>query len=75
MTALEVEQALKNAQDIVTNKPIKSFKITEHADGSITMKNTFTDDTYETIVLAAGEKPASITYNGTAIPIDWVVET
>lgn len=56
-----------------TGKPIKDFKIIEHADGSITMKNTFTDGTYETIVLAAGEKPASATYNGVEIPIKWVV--
>lgn len=58
-----------------TGKPIKGFKITEHADGSITMKNTFTDGTYETFGIPAGEKPGYITYNGVAIPIEWVVET
>ena len=60
---------------VTTGKPFKEIVVTEHADGSVTMENTFTDDTSETIVLAAGEKPASITYNGVAIPIEWVVET
>lgn len=55
-------------------KTFKDIEITEKADGSVTMLNTFTDDTSETIVLAAGEKPANITYNGVEIPIKWVTE-
>lgn len=78
VTPEQIQEAVNNYLEenpVTTGKPIATFEITEHADGSITMKNTFTDGTYETIVLAAGEKPASITYNGVAIPIDWVVET
>lgn len=78
VTPEQIQEAVNNylgENPVTTGKPIKDFKITEHADGSITMKNTFTDGTYETIVLAAGEKPGSVTYNGVAIPIEWVVET
>lgn len=56
-----------------TSKTFKDIEITENADGSVTMVNTFTDGSSETIVLAAGEKPASATYNGVEIPIKWVV--
>ena len=56
-----------------TAKTFKDIEITENADGSVTMVNTFTDGSSETIVLAAGEKPASATYNGVEIPIKWVV--
>jgi hypothetical protein len=56
-----------------TGKPFKDIEVTENADGSVTIENTFTDGTYETITLAAGEKPDSVTYNGVAIPIKWVV--
>jgi hypothetical protein len=49
------------------------MKITEGADGSVTFENTLSDGGKETIVLAAGENPASVTYNGVAIPIEWAV--
>lgn len=58
-----------------TGKPIANIEVTENADGSVTIENTFTDGTFETITLAAGEKPDSIEYNGVAIPIGWKVET
>lgn len=58
-----------------TGKPFKDIEVTENADGSVTIENTFTDGTFETITLAAGEKPDSIDYNGVAIPIGWKVET
>ena len=56
-----------------TGKPIADIEVTENADGSVTIENTFTDGTFETITLAAGEKPDSIEYNGVAIPVKWVV--
>lgn len=56
-------------------KPIATIKITEGADGSVTMENTFTDGEKETIFLPAGDKPANVTYNGVAVPIEWVVST
>lgn len=52
---------------------ITGMKITEGADGSVTFENTLSDGGKETIVLAAGENPASVTYNGAAIPIEWAV--
>lgn len=58
-----------------TGKPIANIEVTENADGSITIENTFADGSFETITLAAGEKPDSIDYNGVAIPIGWKVET
>lgn len=53
-------------------KPIASIKITEHSDGSVTMQNTFTDGSSETIVIGSGDTP-SISYNGVEIPVEWVV--
>jgi len=56
-----------------TDETIMGIKITENADGSVTMVNTFDGGGTETIVLAAGDKPASVTYNGVSIPIEWAV--
>lgn len=53
-------------------KTFSSIKITEQADGSVTMQNTFTDGTSETIVIGSGDTP-SISYNGVEIPVEWVV--
>ena len=57
-----------------SGKTFASIKVTEHTDGRVTMENTFTDGSKETMVLAAGEKPESLTYNGVAIPIEWATE-
>lgn len=54
-------------------KTFSNIKITEHADGSVTMYNTFTDGTDETIAIGAGDTPG-ISYNGVAIPTEWVSE-
>lgn len=59
--------------EVSGGKTFDHITITENADGSVTMENTFTDGTSETIVLAAGDKPDSVTYNGVAIPIEWAV--
>ena len=56
---------------------LKGVNITEHADGSVTMENTLSDGTKETIEIGADAdgNPASVTVNGTAIPVEWTVET
>lgn len=54
-------------------KTFSNIKVTEHADGSVTMYNTFTDGTDETIAIGAGDTPG-ISYNGVAIPTEWVTE-
>ena len=54
-------------------KTFSNIKITEHADGSVTMYNTFTDGADETIAIGAGDTPG-ISYNGVAIPTEWVSE-
>lgn len=55
---------------------IKAISVTEAADGTVTMVNTLEDGT-ETIVLTPDDSgnPATMTYNGTEIPITYVVET
>lgn len=58
-----------------TSNKIQKIQITEKTDGSIEMINFFEDNTFETIILAAGDNPESVIYNGTAIPIDWIMET
>ena len=54
---------------------LTGVSITEQADGSVTMVNTLSDGGTETIVIGADANgnPNSLTYNGTAIPIEWVV--
>lgn len=69
----EVQIAFEGGSGGSTGKTFASIKVTEHTDGSVTMENTFTDGSKETMVLAAGEKPESLTYNGVAIPIEWAV--
>ena len=50
-------------------------KVTEAADGTVTMVNTLSSGD-ETIVIGADESgnPNKLTYNGKEIPVDWVVE-
>ena len=52
-----------------------NIKVTEAADGTVTMVNTFEGGDEETIVLTpdASGNPASVTYNGVVVPIEWVV--
>lgn len=54
---------------------VTAISVTEAADGTVTMVNTLTTGGTETIVISpdANGKPGSITYNGVAIPIEWVV--
>ena len=54
---------------------LKSVSITEGADGTVTMVNTLDNGETETIVSGADANgnPNSLTYNGTAIPFEWVV--
>ena len=56
-----------------TGKPISGFKITEGENGAFSMDIKFTDGTSDTFVVPAGERPAQVTYNGVAIPIEWAV--
>ena len=56
-----------------TGKPISGFKITEGENGAFSMEIQFTDGTSDTFGVPAGEKPAQVTYNGVAIPIEWAV--
>lgn len=54
---------------------VTAISVTEAADGTVTMVNTLSTGGTETIVISpdANGKPGSITYNGVAIPIEWVV--
>ena len=54
-------------------KPVSGFKVTEGSGGAFSMEIQFTDGTSDTFVVPAGEKPAQVTYNGVAIPIEWAV--
>lgn len=56
---------------------LKGANITEYADGSVTMENTLSDGSKETIEIGADAdgKPNSLTYNGVDIPFEWKVET
>lgn len=53
-------------------RTFSSILVAQHSDGSVTMQNTFTDGTSETIVIGSGDTP-SISYNGVEIPVEWVV--
>ena len=62
-------------ENIGGGEPITGISITEAADGTVTMVNTLSTGGTETIVISpdANGNPGSITYNGVAIPIEWVV--
>lgn len=59
-----------------TTSTLTSVSVTEAADGTVTMVNKLESGS-ETIVIKPDEggNPASVTYNGTAIPVEWTVET
>lgn len=72
----QIQEAVNKYLDehpVTAAKTFSNIKITEHADGSVTMYNTFTDGTSETIGIGAGDTPG-ISYNGVAIPTEWVTE-
>jgi hypothetical protein len=52
---------------------VTDVSVTENADGSVTMVNTLSDGSAETIVVTADENgnPNGLTVNGTAIPVTW----
>ena len=52
---------------------VTDVAVTENADGSVTMVNTLSDGTTETIVVTADENgnPNGLTVNGIAIPVTW----
>ena len=56
-----------------TVKKMVSFAVTEGADGTVTMVNTFEDGSTETIQIVpdANGNPGTLIYNGTAIPGTW----
>lgn len=55
---------------------IAAISVTEAADGTVTMVNKLESGT-ETIVISpdANGNPNSLTYNGTAIPVEWTEAT
>lgn len=56
---------------------VSSVAVTENADGSVTMVNTLSDGSTETIVVTADAEgnPNGLTVNGTAIPLSWTEVT
>ena len=55
---------------------VSSISITESVDGSVTMVNTLSDGSTETIVIPADTEgnPSGLTYNGVAIPLTYTKE-
>jgi hypothetical protein len=56
---------------------VTDVAVTENADGSVTMVNTLSDGSTETIVVTADANgnPNGLTVNGTAIPVTWTEVT
>lgn len=56
---------------------VTAVAVTENADGSVTMVNTLSDGSAETIVITADANgnPNGLTVNGTAIPVTWTEVT
>ncbi len=52
---------------------VTDVTVTENADGSVTMVNTLSDGSTETIVVTADAdgNPNSMTVNGAVIPVTW----
>ena len=60
-----------------SNVTVTAVSVTENADGSVTMVNTLSDGSTETIVVTADAagNPNGLTVNGTAIPLTWTEVT
>lgn len=60
-----------------TTATVTGVSITEATDGSVTMVNTLSDGSTETIVISADAdgNPSGLTYNGIAIPLTYTKET
>ena len=73
---LEKEVANMDTGSGGTASTLTSISVTEAADGTVTMVNKLESGS-ETIVISPDEggNPASVTVNGTAIPVEWTVET
>lgn len=73
----QIQEAVDNYLDehpvSPSGKIIFRFKVTEGSGGAFSMEIQFTDGTSDTFAVPAGEKPAQVTYNGVAIPIEWAV--
>ena len=56
---------------------VTAVSVTENADGSVTMVNTLSDGSVETIVITADAEgnPNGLTVNGTVIPVTWTEVT
>lgn len=61
----------------VSGTTVTAVAVTENADGSVTMVNTLSDGSTETIVVTADAEgnPNGLTVNGTAIPLTWTEVT
>lgn len=71
----EDKQEIVDAVELEITEKVTAISVTEAEDGTVTMVNTLESGGTETIVLTADESgnPSKVTYNGTEIPIEWVV--
>ena len=72
-----IDDALADLDTGSGSATVAGISITEATDGSVTMVNTLSDGSTETIVISADTdgNPSGLTYNGVAIPLTYTKET